>query len=331
MGLFGSSKTKVKVIDPYAGTGIREMYQQLNQMFTPLSQGLTPYGDGQIVPGASPLQQQGFSAAQGLTPLATAGQEYFGGALGQADPGAPQRYMGQAEQGLQQQMQPFDPTMAMQAMEPARQLGLQSYKEDVVPWIMERYGPAMGAKESGAMGRELARGGERLGLGVSAQLAPYLYAGKQAQLGRQANIPSQYMNLAGLPGQVLGQAGQIGGMGANLLGQQMNIGGMQRGITAEQMQEPYMRFQQPYSPQMMNLLQMALGQQPNEIVAQQQPAGMGYSMLSGLAPGIGLGMGQAGLGGVMGGLGGLAGGAAGLLGGAGSAALGGLGALAGLI
>lgn len=307
MGFFSAPKTKIKTVDPYAGTGIRDLFQQLNQMFTPMSEGLTPYQGGQIVPGASPLQQAGFGAAQGLTPLATGGQQYFGEMLGQADPSAPQRYMGQAEQGLQQQMQPFDPSMAMQTMEPARQLGLQTYKEDVVPWIMERYGPSVGAKETGAMGRELAKGGERLGLGLSAQLAPMLFAGEQAQLGRQANIPGQFMNLAGLPGQVLGQAGQIGGMGANLLGQQMNIGGIQRGITAEQMQEPYMRFQQPYSQQQMQLLQMALGQPPKEIIGQQQGAGLGYSMLTGLAGGAGQAAGAYGMSGLMGGGGGYGG------------------------
>lgn len=295
MGIFSKPSTKISVIDPYAGTGIRELYQQLSQMFTPIGQGLTPYGGGEVVPGASPLQQAGFGAAGGLTPLAAGAQQYFGGALGMADPGAPQRYMGMAEQGLQRQMQPFDPTRITKAFEPVQRFAMQGFQDDFVPWAAEKYGPALGAQGSGAFGRELSRGAERLQLGLAAQMAPYQMQGYEAQMGRQAAVPQQYMGLAGLPGQVLGQAGQIGGMGTDMLSQQLGFGAQQRGITAEQQMWPYQQWQQPYSPQMMQLLQMALGQPGKEIVGQPQGAGMGYSIATGLAGGAGMGAGMWGM------------------------------------
>ena len=327
MGLFSSPKTKVQVMDPFAGTGIRELYQQLNEMFTPMSKQLTPFTD-QVVPGASPLQQSGFGAAQGLTPMAQGGQGYFQDIMGMTDPSAPGRYMGMAEQGAQSMMQPFDPSMAMKAMEPSRQFAKEFMMEDLLPAIMERL-PMSGAKAGGNIGRQFAKEGARLSTGLGAQLGQMLFPAWQNQLGRQQTGVNQMMNMAQMPGQILGQAGQIGGMGTNWLNQLLGIGAQQRGITGEMMQEPYMKFQQPYSPQIMQLLQMGLGQPGKEIVGQQQPGGMGYSMLSGLAPGIGFGMGQAGLGsfgggGVLGGLGNLAGGLGGIASGVGGAALGGL-------
>jgi hypothetical protein len=247
-----------------------------------MGQGLTPYG-GAIVPQASPLQQASFGGAAGLTPLATGAMGFGQQGLEVADPSdVVPRAMGMAQQGMERFMQPFDPSIAIQAMEPAKQFGMQMFKDDIVPWIMEKYGAGLGAKESGAMGRIMGREGSRLAGGLSAQLAQNIFPAWQSHLGRQQTGVGQAMQMAGLPGQIAGQAGQVGGMGADLLGQLMNIGGQQRGISGELLQEPYQKWQysQPYNnPYMSNFLPMALGQPPKEIVTQEQGPGLGgYGM-----------------------------------------------------
>jgi len=321
--------TKTVMIDPYAGTGVRELYKQLTGFASPfIGQGLTPY-QGQIYPGASDLQQQGFGAAGGLTPLSQAGMGYFGNVLSGTDPMAAQGYEQMASQGLQNVMQPFDPSMVSQVMQPAQDLAMQNYQQNVVPYIMERYGAGANAKNAGAMWSELGKQGANMSLGLSNQMAQYLYPAWQNQLGRQQQGVGQAMQLSQIPGQTLSQAGQIGGMGADLLGQQMNIGGVQRDITGQGMQEQYQKYQQaqpynnPYLQMAMNLLSQGASM-PMQVGQQQQGPGM-----ASLLPGLGSFLGsENSMSNLFGNLGGLAGGIGGLASGAGGLLSGGLGALA---
>lgn len=259
----GGGGTDVETLDPYAGTGYRELYKKFTDWLQPSVGAVTPY-PGQMVPGPSGLQQMGFDVAQGLTPIASGGQEFFGGMLGQADIGAPGRAMGMAETGLQGIMQPFDPSMVMEGLQPGKELALDTFFRDIVPGLKESYVSKAGTADTGALDRAMAREGGRLSLGLGAQAFPYLYGGQQAQLGRQQQGVGQAMNLAQLPGSVLGQAGQIGGMGTDMLSQMLNIGGMQRGITGEQMGEAAGKWQmqQPWASPWTNVLSTLQGAAP---------------------------------------------------------------------
>jgi len=273
---FGGGGSKVKAVDPYAGTGVRDLFSQFTNWLQPNVGGVTPY-PGQMVPGPSPLQQQGFDVAQGLTPIASGGQEYFGDILGQTDVGAPGRAMGMAERGLSDVLQPFDPSMVTEGLKPGRELAMDTFFREFMPRLKESMVSRAGTADTGALDRMAVQGGRDLSLGLGAQSFPYLFQGMQNQLGRQQTGVNQAMNLAGLPGQVLGQAGQIGGMGTNMLSQAMNMGGIQRGITGEQMQEPYQKWQmqQPYNnpyAQMIAALSQSAPQM--DYINQQQGPGL---------------------------------------------------------
>jgi len=357
---FGGGGQSVQTVDPYAGTGVRELLNQLNAMISPqIGRGVEAY-PGQMAAGVSPLQQQGFGVAgTQMPPMAGGAMQYFQDVLGQQAAGGDQ-YQQLAGTTLQNLMQPWNPEAETQMWEQAYKApAMQTWQQDVIPQIMERYGEGgMG----GALGRELGRSGRDLTLGLGGQLANLLYSGQQAQLGRQQAGVGQAMQLAGLPSQLVGQAGQIGGMGTDMLSQLLNIGGTQRGIAGEQLQEPYAKWQysQPYNnPYLQNFLGTILGQQPMQSMVTQSAPGLGTQLLpmlgSYLGGGGSLGGLAGGLGGAVGGLGsalfgtpgsaaigmsgagiipgstGLLGGLGGMLGGIGSAGLGGLGALAALI
>lgn len=281
---FGGGDTKIKTVDPYAGTGIRELYKALSEWIQPqIGQGITPYAD-QMVPGVSPIQETGFGLTGGLGPMVSGPQQYFQDVLGIAEPQLAGRGMGMAEETLQDVLAPFDPTKATEMWETAyKRPILETWHEDVMPAIMEKGVRTGGTADSGPMKRELARSGERLTTNLAGQLANLLYSGEQAHLGRQQAGVGQAMNLAGLPGNIMQQAGRVGGMGTDTLSQMLNIGGVQRGITGEQLQEPYAKWQQaqPWAnPYLQNFLGPALSQPPMETIAQQQGPGMGaLSML----------------------------------------------------
>ena len=285
------------------------VHSQFTDWLEPNVGGVSAY-PGQITPGPSGLQQQGFDVAQGLTPLASGGQQYFGDMLGQADVGAPGRAMGMAEQGLQGVMQPFDPNTVMQGLQPGKDLAMDTFFREFMPRLKENMVGRAGTADTGALDKLAVQGGEDMSMGLANQAYPYLFQGQQNQFGRQQQGVNQAMNLAGLPGNVLGQAGQIGGMGANMLGQQMNIGGIQRDITGQQMAEPYQKwqFEQPYNnpyANMLGTLQQAAPQM--SYINQQQSPGLGAM----LAPALGMALGGPLGGAALGGLGGLfAGGAA---------------------
>lgn len=274
--IFGDSGgTDITTVDPWKGTGMREMFKKYTDWLQPYVGGVSAY-PGQITPGASGLQQAGFGAAAGLTPMATGAQQYFGDISGTMDVGQAGRAQQTAEQALSNVLAPYDPEMAMQAVEPARQLALDTYFRDIVPQLKESYVSRAGTADAGALNRALAREGSRLSMGLNAQLAPYLYSGSEAQKNRQVTGVNQAMNLAQLPGSVMGQATQVGGMGTDILSQMLNMGSMQRGITGEQMAEPYGKwaFEQPWANPYADLIKKLVGSAPQYgyIGAEQGPS-----------------------------------------------------------
>lgn len=286
--------TKIKTVDPYKGTGVRELYQDFYGMMEPSIQGggLTPY-PGQMTPGPSTLQQQGFGLMGGLTPMAGTAQNITQQALEQYSPIQGQRAQQMGMDALGQMMQPFDPSMIIQAMKPVGDYAMSQYKNELVPWLAEKYGPALGARSSGAFGRELARGGENLGLGLAAQFAPYQMSGYENQMNRMSQVPGLSQQMAMGPMNMLNQALSGAGQYPFQIGQGlMDAGGIQRGITGEQMAEPYekWRMSQPWAPEFLNMLSLGLQQPANEVIAQQKPAGFGSSLMAGMAPVLGGGL-----------------------------------------
>lgn len=297
----GGGGTKTTQFDPYAGTGTRELFKVLTDWLQPqIGQGVAPY-PGTTVPEISPLQQAGFDVAGGYAPIAVGGQQYYQDVLGQQMTGGGpfQQMAGQTLGGL---MQPYDPASATRHWQQAFvDPAMQNWQRDIMPLIKESY-VARGAGESGALNRALARSGQELGTGLSSQLANILYSGEQAQLGRQQTGVGQAMQMAQLPGQLLGQAGGVTGQGADLLGQMMNIGTMQRGFAAEPLQEELWKWQQeqPYQNPYLQFLPMALQQPGMQAFTQQQGPGMFSQMMPALGSFLGSGGSASVLGGATG-------------------------------
>jgi hypothetical protein len=283
---FGGGGSSVKAVDPYAGTGFRELFKKFTDFLQPSVGGVTPY-PGQQIPGPSPLQQQGFDVAGGLTPIASGGQEYFGNMLSQADPSAPGRYMGMAEEGLRGAIQPFDPSMVTEGLQPGKELALNTFFRDFMPRLKENIVGRAGTADAGALQKLAVQGGEDLSLGLGAQSFPYLMQGQQNQLNRNQMAGNQFMNLAAMPGNILNQAGQIGTTGANLGSNLINAGGIQRGITGQQMGEQYGNWamQQPYNSPWFNAMGALSGSAPQMDYINQQKA---PSLFSQMMPGLGM-------------------------------------------
>ena len=163
----GGGGTKVKALDPYAGTDFRDIYNQFTDWLQPNIGGVSAY-PGQMVPGPSGLQQQGFDVAQGLTPIASGGQEYFGSMLGQADPSAPGRALGMAESGLGNVMQPFDPSTVTEGLQPGKDLAMNTFFRDFMPRLKESMVGRAGTADTGALDRLAVQGGEDISLGLGA-------------------------------------------------------------------------------------------------------------------------------------------------------------------
>lgn len=289
MRYFGGGGTSVKQVDPFEGTGIRDLFSRFTEWLQPNVGQVTPY-PGQMVPGPSGLQRQGFDVAQGLTPIASGGQEYFGDILSRTDVDAPGRAMGMAERGLSDALAPFDPSTVTEGLKPGRDLAMNTFFREFMPRLKESMVSRAGTADTGALDKLAVRGGQDLSLALGAQSFPYLFQGQQNQFGRQQTGVNQAMNLAGMPGQVLGQAGQIGGMGADILGQQMNIGGIERDITGQQMGEPYQKWQtaQPYNNPYANMIAALSGSAPQmDYINQEQAPGLGSQLLPVLGMGLG--------------------------------------------
>ncbi len=253
----------VTMVDPYAGTGIRELYKQLNDWIGPqIGQGVQPYS-GQIAPGPTNLQQQAYSTAGGIDPVAQGGLSAFQQALGSYKPETSGNFLDMAQDPLQMALGQYDPTSATKAWQENLKPAAELWKSDVVPFIQEKYA-GQNAADSGAMNRALARSGQTFASNQSAQLANAIYGGEQAHLGRQTQNIGMAGQLSQVPGQNLAQMGQVGGMGTDLLSQMLNIGGSQRGIQGEQSAEEANKwaYSQPYNnPYLQNFLGTAL-QQP---------------------------------------------------------------------
>lgn len=82
----------------------------------------------------------------------------------------------------------FDPARIEAAMAPVGEFARQGFQQETIPAIMGALGTEGAARSSGAAGI-LGREGRNLELGLAAQFAPMQYAGLQASLGRQMQIP----------------------------------------------------------------------------------------------------------------------------------------------
>lgn len=203
----------------------------LGQLGGLTQQGLTPINFPSA--GISPLQQQAFGGFSGLSGLGQQGFGIAGQQLAQFDPNLGGQFLGQARGALSQGLQGLDPQRILDALEPGRQLALNTFEQDIVPFLGERFGATSGA--SGAFNKQLAESGANLSLGLGAQAAQFLGQGALQAPGIQFQGANIAGNLAQLPGQLAGQGLDLGRQSGNLLSQLLNAGGVQRGITSEQL------------------------------------------------------------------------------------------------
>ena len=207
---------------------------------------LTPF-TGQRAVGPSGLQQTGFGLAGGLSPGIAGGLDLFGRSVSGFDPQQGLGFLGQAGgaigragRGIEAGTQPFDPQTIIDALAPARQLGMNVFEQDVVPFLSERFGAT--SRASGAFNKAVTEAGANLGLGLSAQAAPFIGQGALQAPGLQLQgaglgLQSAGMlgNLAQVPGLIAGQGTQLGGQSADLLRLLFGFGGEQRGISQQQL------------------------------------------------------------------------------------------------
>ncbi len=252
-------------------------------------QGLTPFQGtrpGEVPFG--PLQQQGFGLAGGLGSIAGQGLDLFGQALGQFDPTQGQGFLGQAGGALQRGLD-FDPTEnILSALEPGRQLALNTFNQDIVPNLLERFGATSGA--SGPLNRALSEAGANLSLGLGAQAAPFLGQAALNQPGIQFQGAGLAGNLAQVPGALAGQASQLGAQGTDLLTQLLNIGGLQQqqaqGVAGAE-QARFQEAQPQANPFLSRFGPLALGTQAFTTVLEPGGPSRSQSFLPGLGSFVG--------------------------------------------
>jgi hypothetical protein len=287
-----------RIVDPYMGPQRDLMNAYVNWLQPQIGQGIQPY-PGQQVPGPTGLQEQAFGLSGGNAPFIQALQEYSQNIMGQ-----PQTdFLGMAGQGFEQMMQPFDPSIAIQAMQPAQDFATQRFWSDFAPQVAERYTAGLGAKDSGAWQRQLTRGYGDMQANIGAQLGQNIFSGWQNQLNRQQQAMAMSPYLQSAPMSI---AGQAAGMGTDLTSGMLGAGGQQYGIGAAQAQEAANKwqFQQPWGSPYLPLFQTAFGIPGQDIFVKGAGPSSG-SMLAGAALG-GLGSAFGGYlgGGGTGGLGG---------------------------
>ena len=290
----GGSKTRV--VDPFAGTGVRDLFGGIQNQLTPQLSNIFNVPSGSRFAGPGGLQQQAFGAAQNILP----------GAFQQAQP-----QFAQAGQALSRAAAPFSPELAGLSLDAATQQIL-GRTGDIRRSLLEPFAGA-DAADSGAAIRALQRGGENISLGLGTDFFNKLFAGEQNQLNRLPGVAQGFQNLAQAPTQ----------FGLNTLQGLLGIGGVQQGFQQQQAGEPFLQ-QQDFLNTLGQFLPLGLGEPGKTIVNQEQGPGLAGA----LGPGIGSFLGTEAGAGALAGLGGslLSG-----LGGAGGAALGGLGGLIGLI
>lgn len=273
-----------------------EQTQLLNQMVGTLGQqwgqGVTPY-QGERVPPISPLQQQAFDIMGDYMPFAQQGQGIMGQAL-QDYPQMAGRFQQMGGQALERTMQPFDPTQVTERFKPVREFATETFMQDLVPQIMERFA-SLGATRSGALNRTLGREAGRLSMGLSAQMAPYMQQAAEGHAGRQlAAIPQAFQLPTSVLNRVLSGVGQ---MPMSIMQAGLGAGGIERGLEGEQLTAEQQIYQegQPWQNPWMQFLPTALGTQPFSY-AQQGP-----NMAALMMPMFGSLLGGAAMGGMGGG------------------------------
>lgn len=236
-----------------------EQESLLNQLLAGLGgltgQALTPIGPQQFAP-ISPLQQQAFGGFGALGGLGQQGLGIAQQGLAGFDPSISQGFLGQAGGALERGLQPVDTQAISRAFEPSRRLATETFQQDIIPNLLERFGATSGG--SGALQQQLARAGANLQLGLRAQEAPFIGQAALQAPGLQQAGAGLAGNLAQLPGILAGQSLGFGAAGSDLLGQLLNVGGIQRGIA----QEPF-------------AAQFAAQQQPAQLLGQFGPLGLG--------------------------------------------------------
>ena len=246
--LFGSKpKVKTKKVERLTPGQMELLDELTNLLKGQLGQGVRPY-QGQLVPGASEIQQQLFEM---LMP--------FGGPVG----GLTRQGADYISQLMQQQFNPDEVRQYWQQayVKPAE----RAWEETVVPKVMEYYA-GQNALDSGAARRALAKSGTDLQTQLNAELAKLLW-GEKTNLQSRQDLASQ--------------------LGLNLLPQVMGMGEEQRAITQELMQEPYQKWQmsQAWSNPWLQYLPAALGTNPYQI--NTYTTGGGGGLLGGLMPSLG--------------------------------------------
>lgn len=263
--------------------GQSEVLKILNDLLSgQIGQGISPFQGtrpGEVPFG--PIQQQAFGLAQGLTPGISSGFDAFNQALSGFDQSQGRGFLGQAENALQRGLRPVDTQAISDAFAPSRQLALNTFEQDIIPFLGERFGASSGA--SGAFNKQLAESGANLSLGLAAQQAPFAGQAALQAPGVQQAGAAQFANLAGIPGQLAQQGTQFGGQAAELLNQLFNIGGLQQQLPIGQAGAAQDRFAeaQAFNNPFLALLGPALGTQAFQ--AFQKPSGPSqFSQVAGL-------------------------------------------------
>lgn len=238
----GGSHTETESMDVLNPTQQRFLWKLAQQVMPQIGQGAEVYG-GQIAPGVSALQQQGFDALSGM----------FGGDTG----GALSAMLGG------QSAYEVDPAARQRVYDAERALAMRQFQSEIAPMIEERYN-AQGAGRSGGLEHALAQAGGDLSLGLGSLYSNLSYQDEQA---RRMGLES-----------AAGRQGQGLGLWGSMVGQQLGAGQMQRGIAGEQLGEGYNKWlaAQPYAnPWLTSFAPTILGTQTQTPVSETFGWGMG--------------------------------------------------------
>ena len=238
----GGTHTDTSKMDVLTGEQQQVLNQLISYVMPQIGQGAETYG-GQIAPGASDLQQQGFDALSGM----------FGGETGGA---LSAMLSGQSAYEV-------DPAARQQVYDAEKAMAMNQFQSETAPMLEERYN-AMGAGRSGGLQHAMAQAGGDLSLGLGSM---YSQLGYQDEESRRMGLESAAQ-----------RQGQGLGMWGGLNQQQLAGGEMQRGIEGEQLGEGYNQWlaSQPYSnPWVTSYMPTILGTQVNTPVSETWGWGKG--------------------------------------------------------
>jgi hypothetical protein len=271
--------TSTKIIDPYAGTGVRDLYGRLQGAMQPHMAGMFNMPTSPMYAGTQGIYNQLFGQAPNILPQY---QQAMGGAMAGAQP-----YFAQAGEALGAAASPYDTDAGRRMWEAAYVKPSQQVYQDFMRQTAEKYaGMGEGSTGSGAFNTAMAEGARDLSTRLAGNLQNILYSGEQSRLGRLPGIAQGYQNLAGAP-MNLALAGYGGQM--NLMNSMMGMGGVQQQLAQQQQYEPYQRYgmmQQGLG----QFMPMAMNEPPMTVVQQEQGPGLA-GMLGPMLGGIGYGMG----------------------------------------